>query len=464
MSPYKKLLNNSLIFTIGNVGSKLITFLMLPVYTYTLSRREYGVTDLAVTTVSFLLPIIFLSISDALLRFTLDKDENKKVIFTNTLLVTIIMGIGTLLVSIILHFLGVQFSFYVGLILVVQSFQQVFAQMSKAIGKERIFAVNGILLAFFTAGLNILLLVGFRLGINGFFISLLLANLFSNLYLFKRINIMQYFSMASFDKNKLIEMLRYSIPLIPNAIAWWGSNDINRYLILFFLGSSFNGIFAVSSKLPSIINLFNSIFFQSWQLSAIEEFDHKDSEEFFSTIFEFYSQLLFLGTTVLICFSKVFMSLIVSHTFYQAWKFSPFLLIATLYQCLSGFIGQIFVASKNTNKIFSTTVYGFVINIFLTAVFLPIIGLQGAGVGAMLSFFTVWIIRQVSVQKIIKLSINWNNIIINNTLMLAETLFLFLGLNLWEFIIMSLVIIVLSFLCNKSIFLSAIRLYRKKIK
>jgi len=453
MNPYKKLLNNSLIFTIGNIGSKLITFLMLPIYTFTLTKKEYGTTDLAITTVSFLLPILFLSVSDALLRFALDQKENDKVIFTNTIVMTFVLGSLTLLVSGVLSFLKIHFSFFVGLILVTQSFQQAFAQMSKAIGKEQIYAINGILLAFFTAGLNVVFLVVLKLGIVGFFLSLILANLLSNLYLIKKINVIKYFSFKYFDKKKLAEMLHYSIPLIPNAIAWWGTNDINRYLILFFLGSSFNGIFAVSSKLPSVINLFNSIFFQSWQLSAIEEFDHKNSAIFFSNIFKYYSQFLFCGTTILICFSKFFMRLVVSTSFYQAWKFSPFLLIATLYQCFSGLIGQIFVASKNTNQIFSTTIYGFIINVLLTATLLPILGLQGAGISSMISFFTVWIVRQVNVQKIVKLSINWKNIFVNNILMLLQTLLLFLNLELWQFVIMSLIVISVSFLCNKAIFL-----------
>lgn len=462
VSPYKKLMENSIVFTIGNIGSKLITFLMLPVYTYTLTKQEYGITDLATTTVGLLLPIVFLSISDAVLRFALDQREDKKTIFMNALVLTNIMTGVALIVSVFLYLLNIKYSLYVCLILITQAYQQLLAQTSKAIGKQKIFAANGILLAFFTAVLNILFLVVFKMGINGFFISLILANLFSNSYLSMRIHVKYFFSKDYFRKRKLKEMLQYSVPLIPNAVAWWGTNDVNRYLILYFLGSTFNGIFAVASKIPSVINLLNSIFFQSWQLSAIEEFDKNNRNEFFSNIFKYYSQFLFLGTLVLISLSKVVMRVIVSANFYQAWRFSPFLLFATLYQCFSGLIGQVFVASKQTKNIFSTTVYGVILNIVLTIILLPIIGLQGAGIGSAASFFVVWLIRQIKVKKIMNMSVNWVNVFMNNILLLLETGLLFMHFRTMFFCLFSIALIIVSLYINQAILKLALNMLKTK--
>lgn len=462
-NPYKKLLDNSIIFVIGNVGSKLITFLMLPVYTYTLSKQEYGVTDLVTATVGLLLPIFFLSVSDAVLRFGLDHTENRTVVFMGAFTLTTLMSVIVLVSTGVAQLFQVPYALYLGLILISQGYQQLFAQMSKAIGKQRIFAANGILLAFFTAILNILFLVFFKWGIDGFFISLFLANVLSNTYLFFRIKIFSFVSKQAFKLSKLKEMLKYSVPLVPNAIAWWGTNDINRYLILYFLGSSYNGLFAVSSKIPSVINLLNSIFFQSWQLSAIEEFNDDNREKFFSNIFKFYSEFLFLGTLVLICFSKVFMRVIVSTNFYEAWKYSPFLLIATLYQCFSGLVGQIFVASKKTKEIFSTTIYGVIFNVGLTAMLLPIIGLQGAGISSAFSFFAVWIIRQIRIKKIITLTINWKNFIINNTLVLLQTGLLFLQLNIWQYIVLSAIILLIGLILNRELLAIVLRTIMQRL-
>ena len=48
-SNYKKLVYNTAIFAIGNFGSKVLTFLIVPLYTYVLTTAEYGVIDLFIT-------------------------------------------------------------------------------------------------------------------------------------------------------------------------------------------------------------------------------------------------------------------------------------------------------------------------------------------------------------------------------------------------------------------------------
>ena len=74
MNNYKKLINNSLIFAIGNLGSKLIVIILVPMYTYYMTTSDYGMVDILTTTVNMLLPIISLSVFDAVLRFTMDRE------------------------------------------------------------------------------------------------------------------------------------------------------------------------------------------------------------------------------------------------------------------------------------------------------------------------------------------------------------------------------------------------------
>ncbi|MCE2197920.1 hypothetical protein GPX82_02235 [Streptococcus thermophilus] len=75
MNKYKKLLSNSLVFTIGNLVSKLLVFLLVPLYTYAMTPQEYGMADLYQTTASILLPLITMNIFDATLRFAMEKSQ-----------------------------------------------------------------------------------------------------------------------------------------------------------------------------------------------------------------------------------------------------------------------------------------------------------------------------------------------------------------------------------------------------
>ena len=72
------LIKNTIIFTMGNLGSKLISFFLVPLYTYALTATEYGVVDLIVTVGTVAVPVLTLNISEAVMRFALDKDADKK--------------------------------------------------------------------------------------------------------------------------------------------------------------------------------------------------------------------------------------------------------------------------------------------------------------------------------------------------------------------------------------------------
>ena len=71
---YKRLISDTVIFAIGNLGSKIILFFMVPLYTNYLSAEEYGTSDLVFTIAQLLMPFVSLVIFDAVLRFGLSKN------------------------------------------------------------------------------------------------------------------------------------------------------------------------------------------------------------------------------------------------------------------------------------------------------------------------------------------------------------------------------------------------------
>ena len=69
----KKLVKNTLLLMLGNFSSKLLVFLMVPLYTSVLTTAEYATSDLLTTTINLLYPFATLMISTAVMRFCLDK-------------------------------------------------------------------------------------------------------------------------------------------------------------------------------------------------------------------------------------------------------------------------------------------------------------------------------------------------------------------------------------------------------
>ena len=94
----KYLLKNTIFFSIGNFGSKIINFFLVPLYTNILSVAEYGTVDLMTILTTVLVPIITLNLSEAVLRFSLDKDADREKILNIVTLVSMI----TALISIVM--------------------------------------------------------------------------------------------------------------------------------------------------------------------------------------------------------------------------------------------------------------------------------------------------------------------------------------------------------------------------
>ena len=232
MSKYSKLIKNTSIFFIANFGSKLLAFLLVRFYTEFLSKQEYGIIDLLVTTSSLAFPIVTLCVTEAVLRFSIDDNDNRGKILTNGLLVALIGN----LVFVFSAPLFAQIDtftdnvLWIYLLTLSNSFYSILAHFSRGIGKSKLFAMSGVIHTILQLGLNILFLFAFSYGIRGYLIASVLANVLTALYvfIFGRLHI---YIVKELDRKYLKTMLIYAMPLIPNAVFWWMMQSSNRYII-----------------------------------------------------------------------------------------------------------------------------------------------------------------------------------------------------------------------------------------
>jgi O-antigen/teichoic acid export membrane protein len=428
MNKYKKLLSNSLVFTIGNLGSKLLVFLLVPLYTYAMTPQEYGMADLYQTTASLLLPLITMNVFDATLRFAMEKSMTKESVLTNSLVVWCFSAVFSCFGMIFVYALNLNNKWYLALLFLIilfQGGQSILSQYARGIGKSKLFAVGGVILTFLTGALNIFFLVFLHAGITGYLMSLVLANLGTILFFAGTLSIWQTINFKVIDKKMIWQMLYYALPLIPNAIMWWLLNASNRYFVLFFLGAGANGLLAVATKIPSIISIFNTIFTQAWQISAIEEYDSHQKSKYYSDIFHYLATFLLLGTSAFMIVLKPIVEKVVSGDYASSWQYVPFFMLAMLFSSFSGFFGTNYIAAKQTKGVFMTSIYGAIVCVLLQVVLLPTIGLNGAGLSAMLGFLTTFLLRVKDTQKFVAIQIKWRIFISNFVIILVQMLCLF---------------------------------------
>ncbi|MBC8569354.1 lipopolysaccharide biosynthesis protein [Zongyangia hominis] len=468
MNKYKKLISNTAIFAIGTFSSKVLVYLMMPLYTRVLSTAEYGVTDLVVQTGNLLLPLVSLGIINGVVRFGLDRSVRKSDVFSTGLL-SILGGFCLLLlfaplinkIKYVSDYTMMMYFF-----VFMSSMRSLCSQFVKARGLVRLYALDGILSTITTILFNILFLVGFRWGALGYILAIICSDTLSVLFLFITAGLTRYIRFRGMDTITGRAMLGYSLPLIPNTVFWWIITMSDRYIVAYMLGSQANGLLAAAYKIPTLIQLVSSIFMDAWQLSAVTE--EQSREKFFTKVFRCYGSLVFMAGSGLILFSKLITKLMVSQEFYSSWKYIPFLVMATVFSCLVNFLGSIYMVEKKSLLTLLTTAAGAIVNIVLNFLLIPIWGVTGAVFATFIGYFVVFLLRAMDTRRFIKMRWNALKTTINTFILFGQSLIMIMELPLW--IVWEILLTALMLVLNSGEIIVSLRrallpvLQRRKLK
>ena len=326
MNKYKTLLSNTLLISIGTFGSKILVFFMVRFYTGYLTPSDYGTADLITQTANLLFPIISLGITDGVFRFALDNERGRRSVFTVGF-ITITAGSVFFLAAVPLLNTVKEFKGYIWLIVIytmASCYHSLCSQFIRARGNTALFSVQGIINTALVIGLNVLFLAVMRIGVTGYVLSVVLADFLCTVFLVVKERLWTQLTLHP-RKTAFKKMLRYSIPLIPATIFWWITSVSDRYMVNAMIGSTENGIYAVSYKIPTILTLVSTIFMQAWQFSAVTE-SHGDKKEhirFFSNVWRSFQAVMFLAGAVIIAFAKPAIRILSTEQYYSAWRYVP---------------------------------------------------------------------------------------------------------------------------------------------
>ena len=433
MDKYKKLISNTMIFAIGTFSSKVLVFLLMPLYTRVLDNTAYGVVDLILQTGNLLIPIVSVGIINSIVRFGLDKNISKKDVFSTGLL-TILAGFAVLILFRPLLAKIPSISDYVILVylfVLMACLRSLCSQFTRARGLVRLFAFDGVLSTITTIMFTVIFLVPLKWGITGYVMAIFCADFLSVIFLFISARLYQFVHIRGIDASVRIAMFKYCIPLIPTSIFWWIMNVSDRYIVTNQLGVETNGLLAASYKVPTVVNLISSIFMDAWQISAVSEQTTLERERFFTRVFRTYQSLLFTVASGLILFSKVITSVLVSKAFYGSWQFIPFLIMATTFSCMVNFMGSVYMAEKKSIFAFVTTAGGAVINVTLNILLIPIFGVNGATFATFLGFFIVFVLRAIDTRRFIKIRFNVFKLLFNTTILGVQSYIMIAEIKYW---------------------------------
>jgi O-antigen/teichoic acid export membrane protein len=409
MSQGKSLVKNTFIYAIGNFGSKVLAFLLLPLYSFYLNAHDLGLYDLCIATVSLLVPFITLQISDAVYRWLLDLNEKKdqtEVISTGIAVMLSLSVVFYIIYYGLSFFYKQPYSNYIGVVLLTTCYLPLFQQVIRGLKNNKLYAISGVLNTFLMLLLNVFFLVVLKMGLISLFLATIISNSLTILYILIASKLFSYISLKYINVKEMKKMLAYSWPLIPNAISWWLINVADKYLILYLLNIEANGIYAVSSRFPAIITLFNAIFLMAFQDHGITTKEGEENTEFFSKTFDKFINFEITLAILLVSFSQLIITYFISHEFYESYKYMPLLYIGAAYAGFTAYLGVGYQRVKATKGIFKTTLIGGVVNICISLFLLKHIGLYAPALGTFVSFLVIYLIRKYQTNDFFPIHVN----------------------------------------------------------
>ena len=402
------LFKNVAVFTVGSFVSKLLVFFLVPFYTTVLSEAEYGIADVMQSSLLLLVPLLSVNAGEAALRFGLENTGDRDLILSEGLKKVAFSIIPVALSSLVLSLLFpaerpyfllfillyTADSFYEYLLLYCQGLEEVQKMMSGSIACTALVIVA-----------NLLFLLYFRLGIYGYLFAEITAFSGAALLMFHLVDGAGRLRRAKANEALSREMTGYGSSMLLYSTASWVNNALDRYFILFLLGSAQNGLYGVAYKIPAILTTLQRIFAMAWQMSAVQEYKGDDRESFFSEMYGAYQTVLIAGCAFIILFLRVIAGLMFRKSFYEAWILVPPLLISVVFGALEGFLGSIALAFKDGKSMGKATGIGALFNIALNYILIMRFGTFGAAAATLVSYFIMFFLAFIFVRRHVRIRI-----------------------------------------------------------
>ena len=409
-SKYRYLAGNIALFSVSNFVSKILVFLLVPLYTGVLTTYEYGVADILQVTMLLLVPALTENMGEAALRFGIEETGRRgsilrcglKYVLRADVIVLILAGVLAIFVTgpikwyvFCFVFLFAANSMYEYLVLYFQGCEMVPIVVGGSLCSTTVMIAC-----------NLIFLLVIKTGLNGYIFSQVIAYAAASLLmlLLSRRTLKE----MSFERDAALEreMVTYSRPMLAYSTASWVNNAADRYIVAGICGAAANGVYGVAYKIPAILMVFQRVFAQAWQLSATKSHNEGEGGEFFSSMYKVYNTVMVIGCSVLIFMVRPLAYVLFQKDFFAAWKFVPPLLISVIFGALTGFLGSICLAHKDSKSMGLATGVGALANVILNLITVPYFGAMGAAWATAFSYFLMSALALYFVRKHEKLSHN----------------------------------------------------------
>jgi len=425
-STIKSLGRQTLIYGTGNVLTRLVTFLLLPLLTNILSVEDYGIVALVYVFLGFMNIVYHYGLDSAFLRFAGETDDPIELrkrfstafwlsIVTSAVLSLLIASLSRSLAQLIAGSLESEKLFvYCAGILFLDTIAIVPLAFLRLRNRAVQFTTIRMLNVLTTLGLSIYLVAVMKMGINGVFLSVLAASMVTAAGSFLTALPEIRLSFSTIDAKNLV---KFGLPFIPAGLASIAMEMIDRIILQHLKDTATVGIYSAGYKLGIFMLLITTAFNYAWQPFFLKQGDKPESKPLFSRIFTLYAALsLFVWLAITLFIPEIIRINISGYSligpdYYYAETIVPFILIAYVLQgAYFNFLPGIYFAKK-TGYIALVTAAGAVVNVILNFILIPPYGITGAALATIAGHGTMAVLTFLISNRLFTVPYHWKRVI-----------------------------------------------------
>jgi len=421
----KALSRQSLIYGLGHIFSRIITFLLLPLYLNVFTPAEYGLISLAYTFLGFMNVILHYGLDAALMkRYVPAEAEERKTALTTawiSFLLSSILFAGIVLIfrlplsRLILGGIYPRFMAYLGIILALDVLWSIPMLIFRSEQKPFQYLGFSLFNVIASLGLNLLLVLKFRLGVEG----VLLSNAVTSgmLVLLTLPMMTRRMSRKAGSWSVWKNLMRFGLPFLPSGIFAMIMELADRYLLLFFKDTETVGLYSAGYKLGMLMLLVVMGFNMGWQPFFLKEGDGEKQRALYVRITTYVLTLLaYLWVLMVIWVPDLIRLRIGSVTLYGEVYWSAAAIVpwvALGYWFHAAYLLQlpgVFLKSQS-RYVALIRGLGAGMNIVLNILFIPRWGGMGAATATCISFASMALAIFLVNRKIYPLTYEWSRLL-----------------------------------------------------
>ncbi|MFY4775100.1 oligosaccharide flippase family protein [Metabacillus sp. RGM 3146] len=413
LNQLKRLGGDSLLYAFMNVGTKIIAFFMLPIYTSYLGTERYGLLGVMDNYTSLLTFMVIFGTDAALAYYYFNtKDANRRLLYVrnvmNLRLAIIVLSFAAVFVlSPVLPNLlfktdlynssQLMFFIYINLIiLLLDTVGTLILTVLRYEYKTIKVVVFTVLKMALIAALSYVILRFFMKDIEGALFARIISGALIILFLLRQAA--SYFRFQ-FDREVMRDMLRYGAPLVPASLSFWVIISSNSVILQFIQSPVEVGLYQAAIRFAALISLVTSGIQMAWRPYSMSMKDKPNAKEMFSKV---YIIILVLGAFGILGVATVmpFVIKMLNAEFHTAYQYVPLLSAATFLNFYYLIISVGIFILKKTKYITYAFVAGAIIDVVLNLVLVPFYSIWGSVAAYLLSYMAAIVYIFYKSQKI----------------------------------------------------------------